>query len=152
MQKPVNNLTDAPIILGGVKIGKKSQRAVRESLISDKEKKAITGAGKVIDFKPGVITVRKANGDQKIGAGNNQNQAQNNANKGGAEFAHVAYPSKYIKNDGELSGTVAFKNAIKKLQEEYGEKIVTDNEFIDLYPEADIEAYRVKVENEQIDE
>ncbi|MFT7880421.1 MAG: hypothetical protein ABXS91_08515 [Sulfurimonas sp.] len=149
MQKPVSNLTDAPVTLGGVEVSAKGQRVVRESLITEDETKEIMGNGGVIEFKPAAITVKiKEDSDgQNASPGNNSTEPLQTKSQG---VVHVAYPEKYIKNDGELSGTVTLQKAIEALQEEYGDKIVTDNEFIELYPEEDIEAYRVKEEDEQI--
>lgn len=148
MKKPVNNLSDAPIILGGVEIVDKEQRIVRESLITDEERKAIVEAGNIINFKPTFITVKKA--EANLQGGNDANQEQKDvdttAKDTSIKVAHMAYPSSLINVKGEVSGSPVAKKEIAELQEKHGEKLVSDNAFKELYPDADIEAYRVETE------
>lgn len=170
MQKAVNNLTDAQIILGGVEIDPKSQRVVRQTLISEDEKRAVIDSGAVITFASHAITVAvkkadenkdalansnpevKASGDDEVKAKETEetktevvtsSDTQNDVDK----FTHldVAYPEEVIKKDGGVTGSVAHKATVAELQEKYGETILDDNAFKAKYPEADIDTYRVKV-------
>lgn len=131
MQKPVNNLTDAPVTLGGVKIEAKAQRIVRESLISDEEKQAIVDSGAVLEVKHAGITVSV--------------KVEETVVAGAGDITDVAYPAELIKNDGTLNGSPALKAKIVELKEKYGEAILDDKTFAEKHPEADIEAYRVEV-------
>lgn len=130
MQKPANNLTDAPVTLGGVEIEAKGQRVVRESLISDEEKQAIVESGAVIEVKHSGITV-SVKGKETVVTGT-------------GDITDVAYPAELIKNDGTLNGSPALKAKIAELNEKYGETILDDKTFAEVHPEADIEAYRVE--------
>ena len=133
MKKAVNNLTDAPLTMGGVEIKAKSQRIVRESLISDDEKKAIQETGAILTISLDKISVvMKSEND-----GKDENVT--------ATFDDVAYPIELIKNDGTLNGQPALKAKIDELQEKYKETILNDVDFKEKYPDADIEAHRVEV-------
>ena len=50
MKKAVSNTTGGIITLGGVSIQSKTQRIVRESLISEDEKKALKDSGLVVSY------------------------------------------------------------------------------------------------------
>ena len=164
MQKAVNNLTEAQVILGGVEVSSKGQRVVRESLITEDEKKAIADSGAVVNYGNKSITVSiksdkdeqaeadalaKAKADEeaeakaKAGADANKDTETKDVEK----FTHldVAYPAELIKKDGGVNGSAKFKADVKTLQDKFGETILDDNAFMAKYPEADIEVYRVKV-------
>ena len=160
MQKPVSNLTEAQVILGGVKIDAKSQRVVRESLISDDEKRAVIDSGAVLTVKPTAITVavKEVNGNngadanaeaeaKALAEAEAKAKAIEDAKTDVDKFTHldVAYPAELIKKDGGVNGSVQHKATVTELQEKYGETILDDNAFKAKYPEADIETYRVKV-------
>lgn len=131
MKKPVNNISDVSVILGGVEVAAKTQREVRESLITDLEKEAILGKGFVLDFKPMLITVKKAEYAQGTDTQN-------------STLEHVAYPAYCINKAGEVSGHPSKKKQVEMLVELYGEKLLSDNDFVTAYPEADIEKHRVE--------
>jgi hypothetical protein len=133
MRKAVNNLTDSPLTLGGVKIEAKSQRVVRESLISKDEKKSIKDTGATMTVAQNEITV-----EVKDGKGSDSENVKH-------AFKDVAYPSELIKNDGTLNGKPALKSKIEQLQAVYGETILNDIDFKEKYPDADIENHRVEV-------
>lgn len=135
MKKPVNNITSTSVILGGVEVAAKTQREVRESLITDLEKEAILGKGFVLDFKPMLITVKKAEDAQGT---DTQKDTQNST------LEHVAYPTSCINKAGEVSGHPSKKKQVEMLVELYGEKLLSDNDFVTAYPEADIEKHRVE--------
>ncbi|WP_294958802.1 hypothetical protein [Sulfurovum sp.] len=128
MQKVVNNLTSAPVTIGGIEVGAKTQRAVRESLITEEEKEAISKVGATLTINDSAITIGKAE--------------EGNVS---TVFSNVAYPAELIKNDGTLNGKPALKAKIEALQEEYGEAILDDASFAAKYPEANIDAHRVEV-------
>ena len=137
MKKPVNNITSASVTIGGVEVAAKTQREVRESLITDTEKEAILEKGFVLDFKPMLITVKEAKEDVNAGNGT-QNNPQNST------LGHVAYPASCINRAGEVSGHPSKKKQIEKLNELYGEKLLGDKDFIAAYPDANIEEHRVE--------
>ncbi len=144
MQKAVNNLTDAPLTLGGVEIEAKSQRVVRESLISNEEKQAIqeTGATMTVSFSK--ITVAVESDEDKEAKLVSKKEAEAKANAT-STIEDVAYPAEYIKNDGTLNGKPALKAKIAELQAVHGETILNDADFKAKHADADIEAYRVEV-------
>ena len=148
MKKAVNNLTDAPLTLGGVEIEAKSQRVVRESLISDEEKQAIQETGAVMAVSFSEITVAVKSDEDKeaelVAKAEAEAKAKADENKD-AEIKDVAYPAEYIKNDGTLNGQPALKAKIAQLQAVYGETILNDADFKAKHADADIEAYRVEV-------
>jgi len=139
MRKAVNNLSDATISLGGVEIGSKSQRVVRQSLITDEEQKKIVGSGCSILFGATEITVA-----QKVKLTEGDANKDINATKkpDNSSFKSV-YPSSVITKEGNLSGSPVAKKAIEAIHEKYGEDLISDNEFKELYPDADVEICRV---------
>ncbi len=134
MLKAVNNLTDSPVTLGGVKIESKEQRDVREENIKEDELKALSQDGVMVEIKYSEINVSKKEKREDAGKGNIT-----------MTFEHVAYPESLIKKDGTLNGKPALKAQIEELNEKYGDKILDDLEFMEKYPEANIEAHRVEV-------
>lgn len=137
MKKPVNNITSTSVVLGGVEVAAKTQREVRESLITDTEKEAILEKGFVLDFKPMFITVKEAKDEVTVG-----NDTQNNPQN--STLWHVAYPESCINRAGDVSGHPSKKKKVEGLAELYGENLLSDNDFASAYPEADIEKHRVE--------
>ena len=135
MRKAVNNMLKTPLTLGGVKVNGKTQRVVRESLITNEEKQAIQKLGAVLSISGTSISVEsKTDIDAKAKAKNVTET-----------FKDVAYPKELIKGDGTLNGKPALKAKIDALAEQYGQTILSDKDFSEKYPDADIEAFRVKV-------
>lgn len=147
MKKIVNNLTDTPVTLGGVKVGAKGQRMVRESLVTGDEQKAIKESDFILTITVNKITVdsvsavERAKLEEEAEA---EAKAKEEANVT-AQFEDFAYPVELIKNDGTLNGKPALKSKIDALKEQYGETILDDKSFTEKYPDSNIDAHRVEV-------
>ncbi|NOR57000.1 MAG: hypothetical protein GQ474_00575 [Sulfurimonas sp.] len=132
----VSNLSNSPITLGGEEIEEKTQATVSSLLLKEEEFKTIMQSGNTITRTHALISVVaiKANEDK---------------DKVLKVVEHFAFPTNCITTKGEISKGNNVKDVISDLQEAHDGLILSDNEFKELYPAEDIEAYRVEVEENE---
>jgi len=135
MRKAVSNTSGSPITLGGVEVKSGSKLFIREEAITKDEMAEIAKQGAIV--KIGYESIKVFKPEEK--------PEDTKGKKDTKDVEHVAYPAELIKQDGTLNGSNAVKAEVKALQEEFGDKLLTDVEFTEQYPDADIEEYRVKV-------
>ena len=150
MRKAVNNLLKTPLTLGGVKISGKTQRVVRESLITDEEKTTIQKLGAVLTISNASISVELKTDIEARAKAEADVEAEAKAKKEAKDELEIAikeraFPIEFIKKDGTLNASNSFKTQIEELVEAYGELILDDKTFMEKYPDADINLFRVEV-------
>ena len=134
--KPVTNKTDDAIELGGVEIAPASQQTIRTALITEDEKQTIIQDGGVIHFGADVVTVSQA-------GNNSETKVSDEANTDSGEVKHLAYPKSLITAKGFVSGQKKHKGIVESLDNTYP-NLLNDNDFVEMYPNADIEALRAE--------